>query len=309
MPKENIIWAVDPFTAQKIPLAKSRHMLATLQKCGSLAVEPVAIVSPKDARWPLEFDGRWSERFLEVAEFSLKDVKRKMRLPEVADPKLLVEASVRREDAIRALLNFSSGEAAKIILVNLHAHAGLKRFRLGGFTESLFAASSIPVLTLRGNTRVPNQIKVIAFPTDLTRLAKKYLPKIISIARDFGARLAILHRLEVPAIFSVDWVGFAAAAEMEPMQEVMAENESIKKKLGEEFVAEAHSAGVGAEFHLIRGMTSLGEAIVRASCEAKADIVAVAAQDHSLTQKILGSTSREVLRLSPRPVLVLPGRI
>ncbi len=85
MPSDNIIWAIDPFASRKISLAKSRHMLATIHKNHPISVEPISVVSPKEARWPLEFEERWSEKFVEIAQVSLGEISRRMRMPEVAD--------------------------------------------------------------------------------------------------------------------------------------------------------------------------------------------------------------------------------
>ncbi|MGZ3713163.1 MAG: universal stress protein, partial [Bdellovibrionota bacterium] len=137
----------------------------------------------------------------------------------------------------------------------------------------------------------------------------KYLALAINFAKEFSAKLVIIHRLEVPPVLAMDWVGFAAASEMESMREAILENEVVKQGQGQAFLSEAKAQGVEAEFLLERGMTPLSQSIVTIAMRIKADIIAVAAQDHGLTQKILGSTSREVLQLSPRPVLILPGRI
>jgi nucleotide-binding universal stress UspA family protein len=109
-------------------------------------------------------------------------------------------------------------------------------------------------------------------------------------------------------VLAADWAGFAAAAEMDSMREAIRENETVKQARGDAFVKEAKEAGADAEFILERGMASLGQAIVSAAARLNADLIAVATQDYGLAQKILGSTSREILQLSPRPVLLLPGR-
>lgn len=305
---ENIVWAVDPFTSQRFPLAKSRHMLATLQKIHPITVEPVSVVSPKEAGWPHPFEARWAEGLAAIAGNSLKEIGSKLRLPEVAEPKILVEESERRADSIRALIEFARNERAKFILVNLHSREGLRRFRIGGFTEALFAASPLPVIAIRANSQVPGQIKKIALATDLTGQSRAYFSQVLELAKYFGAELRILHRLEIPPMLAADWIGFAAAAEVEGMRELMREHEALRKERGEALVKEAKEAGVKARFILLGGLEPLAPALIRAAGEQQADILAISVQDHSLSEKILGGTAREILRLSPRPVLVLPGR-
>lgn len=301
---QTIVWAVNPFLS--MPVAKSRHLISAINRLDHLKVEPVAIVSPKELPWPQKNPEAWEEKFRGLAEKSLRPVMRRARIVEMKEPTVLLEPSSSRMEGIRRLIDFAREQNAKMILVSMRSRKGFGRFRVGGFTESLMQASTIPVLTVRPDTRVPSKIKQIAFPSDLTADSRKVFLEILTLAKDWGAKVVILHRLEIPEVFAVDWVGFAAAAEIESMREVMRENELLKNQRGIEWMEEARGMGVDAEFRLLRGLTGLPQAIVKSSADS--DLIAVTTQDHNLTQSVLGSAAKEVLRLSPRPVLVLQGK-
>lgn len=309
MPRENqnVVWAVDPFPAKDMPVAKARHLLAAIERDFPISVEPVAVVSSREARWPLEPGERWTLKFVEIAENSLRKVNRRLRMPDVREPTVLVENSNNRAREISALLHFAESQNAKFVLLNLHSREGFRRFRIGGFAEALFGVSKFPVFTVRSNTRVPNRVRTILFASALTENSAAQFSRLVDIAKSFAAKILLMHRLEVPVIFSGDWVGFASAGEAEAMQEAMRESEGIKRAKGEELIRFARGEGVEAALVVQRGMAPLGQSILKCAAESKADIVSIATGEHSLTEKILGTTSREVLRFSPRPVLVIPA--
>jgi nucleotide-binding universal stress UspA family protein len=306
--KESIVWAIDPLSARGLPVAKSRHMLSALTRGNRLKIDPVSILSAKDLQWPAgELSGRWGDKFTEFAQKSLRPVFRRARMKEIGEPTIL-QTAYSRADAVRGLIDYAREHHAKVIMVNMRSRKGWGRFRIGAFTESLLAASPIPVLAIRPDTRVPSRVSTIVLPTELVPSAYKVFRELLTLAKEWKAKVIIVHRLEVPQIFATDWVGFAAASEIELMREVMRENEYLKSREGQRWESEAKSFGVDAEFRLLRGMAPLAQSIVKAAGDSRADIVAVTAQDHTVTQTILGTAAKEVLRLSPRPVLVLQGR-
>ena len=295
--KETIVWALDPAFSE-LPMAKSRHLLNVLGHLAPLQVDPVSVVAAEER----ELDPSWAQKVLRLAKRPIQKMRGSGQRGNYFD------GSRGREEIVRMLADYAHAQNAKIIFVNMHSRRGFGRFRMGSFTEQLIAHSTVPVLAIRPDTRVPQKIARIFFPSELTVASSRVYSRLLELAKEWNSSIVISHRLELPRIFSADWVGFAAATEIEAMHQAMRETEGLKTKIGIAWARRAEQQGVKAEFQLMRSMNPLGQAIVKSAQEAKADLIALTAQSHSLAETILGNSAKKILRHSARPVLVFQGR-
>jgi universal stress protein A len=140
-------------------------------------------------------------------------------------------------------------------------------------------------------------IRAILVPTDFSHYSEKALEYAIPLARQFGARLTLLHVIEPVA--TPDFEGaFPLALENARAKELC---HSALKALSEKF---------GNEPALIEGrVVRQGRAfdeIAKAARELKIDLIVIATHGYTgLKHTFLGSTAERVVRHAPCPVLVV----
>lgn len=92
-------------------------------------------------------------------------------------------------------------EHIDLAVVGTHGRTGLKRLFMGSVAEEVFRHAPCPVLTVGPHSwRSDPQsvhLKHILFSTDLSPDSARALPFVLDLAADFGARVTLLHVVEV----------------------------------------------------------------------------------------------------------------
>jgi universal stress protein A len=143
----------------------------------------------------------------------------------------------------------------------------------------------------------PVGIRSVLVPTDFSQYSEKALEYAIPLAKQFGARLTLLHVIEPVA--TPDFEGaFPLALENARAREVC---ESALKVLSEKFgnepaLIERRVVRQGRAFH----------EIANAARELKSDLIIIATHGYTgLKHTFMGSTAERVVRHAPCPVLVV----
>lgn len=115
-------------------------------------------------------------------------------------------------DSLSGLIRSS---AIDLLVVGTHGRTGVGKLLMGSVAEQIFRQTPCPVLTVgpkvSGHARLPLvsggeshelapaelELREIVFATDFSRESLSALPYAISLAREFQARLALLHVIEV----------------------------------------------------------------------------------------------------------------
>lgn len=165
------------------------------------------------------------------------------------------------------------------------------------------------------------EIKKILYATDLSEGARQAFAYAVRLANAFGASITILHVLfkvpDVDAYASLyigqeEWEKIKQRTLDDTRQALIGkkrENVAIKEilaRFSEAASAEADSpAGIMDEIIIKKGNP---EAQILEQAEARnCDIIVMGSHGHrGITEALIGSTARKVLRNSKKPVLVVP---
>ncbi len=149
----------------------------------------------------------------------------------------------------------------------------------------------------RGTTSPPLGIKSILIPTDFSTHAEKALKYAIPFARQFGAKLTLLHVIEPVATPDFE-AAFPIALENEKAKEFCI---GVLRQTAEKFDVKSELL----EQKLVRFGRSHHE-ITEAARTLKVDLIIIATHGRTgLKHVFLGSTAERVVRHAPCPVLVI----
>lgn len=139
--------------------------------------------------------------------------------------------------------------------------------------------------------------KHVLAATDFSETSGRALEMAVSLARDAGAELSVVHVCEIPS-----YTDFAA-----PVDLVTPITDVAETKL-DELVRSLRDVCPGA-----KGMVRVGapwEQILAAAAERGADLVVVGTHGRrGFAHAFMGSVAERVVRLSPIPVLTVRSRI
>jgi nucleotide-binding universal stress UspA family protein len=107
---------------------------------------------------------------------------------------------VRRGRVWEQLENVVEQERVELIVIGTHGRTGLRKIVLGSVAEDIFRHASCPVLTVGPSVSQDSPLEIairhVLFPTDLSVESAQAAQYALSAAREYGARLTLLHVLE-----------------------------------------------------------------------------------------------------------------
>jgi nucleotide-binding universal stress UspA family protein len=113
------------------------------------------------------------------------------------DVRYLVAHGPAGEEILRA----AGRVGADLIALETHGRTGIARLLMGSVAEAVLRRARCPVLALRSaepGLDLERGVRAILHPTDLAEDSRAALTVARGLARDLGARLALLHVLPVP---------------------------------------------------------------------------------------------------------------
>lgn len=144
-------------------------------------------------------------------------------------------------------------------------------------------------------------IRRILFATDFSDASGPAARRAVSLAKDSGAELLVVHVYEPPVRPAVD-----AFLVPRVYDEFEAEIRSRADQGLAPIVARAAGAGVAARPLVLRGVAD--EAIARAAKDEAADLVVVGTHGRGgVARLLLGSVAARVVSSAPCPVLTVPA--
>jgi nucleotide-binding universal stress UspA family protein len=296
-----IVWGVDLADKNPQDLRKMEAILARWSE-GKCEVHPVSIFPTLRSSASKMVDlMRWSQS----ARTHFDSMIRHSSTPKITPLKCIFQKKTgqRPQDE---LIRVAMESGAEFIAAQTHSRHGFRHLQLGSFCDGLIGESPIPIFTVNPGTKIPKSINTILFATKFTPNSKHAFKKTLSWAKQRGANLVIVHKIEYP--FSPGsnaglGMGFVIAAEAYQVILDDTIKEAERKMRG--WLKIAKTNGVQAKGFVRTDLTSVADSILASSGEAKADVVVVTTRRGPLGQRILGSAARAVLNSSSCPVIVL----
>jgi len=141
------------------------------------------------------------------------------------------------------------------------------------------------------------KLKKILYPTDFSDSSLEALPYALSFARDYKAKLVLMHVVN-EAIFS-EGLSLARAIAPEALGQEMADEADRRLKM---IIPADQRAGLDVEMVILHGMPFLE--VIRYAKANDVDLIVIGTHGRSgMDHIIFGSTAEKVVRKAPCPVL------
>lgn len=138
------------------------------------------------------------------------------------------------------------------------------------------------------------KLKSILVPMDFSRTAEKALQYAVPLAKQFGAKITVLHAIEPPP-YSID-LTYLPMGDGFPIGPMKKELDALAKKIVEPALLGDVVVQVGTAFEIITNVAR----------DLEADLIVITTHGHTgLKHVFMGSTAERVVRHAPCPVLVV----
>jgi nucleotide-binding universal stress UspA family protein len=283
-----------------------------LVKSLKVKLQPVTVISPEQLDWPARLHGDWEPRFRDAVTKKIQDFISAAHnhlgpiQSEILPPLILTqeESSLRRSVAL--LISAAENAKATMILSSTQARRGVSRLAIGSFCETLASHSSLPVAIVNPNSATVGSVDHVIWPTDLSESSKKRLPEVIELARAFGNKLVLFHKLLVPYPSLIEPGYLLAGADIGTVESVFLSHRQAQQNEMASWKATVTGAGVECEEIFTSGPIGVVESILEALVSRPTGLVVIPDQSGPLAAALLGHLSRSLARESARPVVILP---
>lgn len=313
MPEIRLIWAIDAF--QKLDRIQRNTLHAIRTICSGptnaptsdrtavpTVIEPVYVIPPEFLTGP-EF---YLFEQMDIVSRATEALKRKLEgidLPGLTAPTVLNRPAFTIAGAAATLSEHARKQNAELIVCGTHGRHGLSRLFLGSFAESLILQSPVPILTIGRSTRHFDAIEHILFPTDFENESQAVFPRVLRVAKRFGAKISMLHIIYKPIVL-------VPGPKTSPLlASYLRDRKQKAENAAERFLRLARDAQVQAKLELPATDETVTDAIARFSKKHDVSLIAMAARSGRVKSSLTGSVTRQVIRSASHPVWVLRGRL
>jgi len=216
-----------------------------------------------------------------------------MALREVKAPDENVRVEYRLADghAAKEILMVADDIQAGLIVMGTHGRSGLRRLLLGSVAEEVLRGAACPVLAVKRSPVAP-KIQTILFPTDLSGPSESALGVAFSLARDYHARLIVLHV-----------ASFGQAVPYSELERMLKESSVYRRELEDE-LRHCQKPQCSAEFRVEEGDPA--DQIIRIAQEVGCDLIVMGSHGRTgLSRLLMGSVVEKTLRAASCSVLLV----
>lgn len=290
--------AIDPFS--DLDISRVITFVKGLAEQSSARLRGVYVLAPESLNWTGEFSGPWMNRYLPFAQEKAREVSKKFGVEIDVVP--CQDAGLR--PSVRALVKHAKRWRADLILLSTHARSGIERWTLGSYAETLILASTIPVLVVNPNNRLPERVNKILVPTDLSRKSERFVISLGAFAKAASAELDLFYKQPDPLDPMIQQGVYAVGGGWVSVQSYLDTEITERRKQLEKLRAAVEATGVTADTSIGETSGSLIQSINDCAKQKNVDMIALLTQSGPLEAAVLGSVARELVRSSTIPVLI-----
>lgn len=300
-----IIWALDPFEKKEISdsvigCAKAFEKITT-------SIEPVYVLSPSEISLHMLESESQLAQYEPAAKKAILSITQKAKIKGLIPATILTDYKSSLSGAVDSLKQHAQQRNADLILVSTHAKTGVARFFAGSFTETLITHANTSVLCVNPKTK-HSPVKRIIFATDLSTRSIGIYPLLLKWALVLKAEVILYHCIPTPLEPVLQSGVYLMGGGWVPFGDYIKTESKERKKALNQMVEQARELGVKAKSLLEQKKSSIVDALLKSSIREKTDCIALAIESGPIEATLLGSISRQIVRSSSKPVLLLKNK-
>ncbi len=200
--------------------------------------------------------------------------------------------------AAQTILDYLKRHPFDLVVMGTHGRTGLKHLMQGSVTEKVSRLSPVPVLAIHKDLQ-DLAINNILVPVDFSEYSRTVVETAVDLARQFGARVQLIHVLERPTPANFDWI----VEEMESAFQIDPEVLTKVHQTLRSYIVDDYRQMISES--ILTGHPY--EEIINYTRSNRVDLIIMACRGFSRFEYfwLWGSNTERVLRLAPCPVLAL----
>lgn len=305
--ERKIVWAIDPYAKNNEALIRlcSSVIQSITQKSG-VTLYPVYVLTRETENiLASAMASEWLESFHHAAQTGLSQQLSKLKISGLQPPQVLGSEIGSPSTSVDTLIQFAKKTQAELIVVGTHGKKGLKRLLIGSFAETLLLRSPIPVLTMNPGAEKSTRIKNILFPTDFSETSFQAFQRAIHLAQTAQAKVILYSKVIYPLASTLGRNTLKAGQPYKGIEDFFLSQKERSQEESKPWVEFGQKKGVTVKVEIDSQPGVLVESILKRSKKSDISLIAMSTETTFVSNLIMGSVSRQIVRNSSKPVWVL----
>lgn len=281
-----ILWAFDPFQTNKEQQLMAAKILKSLSGTRD-DLTAIYVASNAEAELATAFSVPLSKRYSTYPKKIMTAALKRLNLKKIK-AEVLAEDSLSMTSVVKKITDYTKKKKVDLLLIATNNHKFLPKLIFGSFAESIVHLSNCDLFIFHQRTKLKKSAPAsILFANDMTPKGTLGLERAIFYAKKWSAELVIVH-IPIPE------AGMTLPDFKEATQKKIIKLEQYMAK-----------QKIRYQIYLEYDVQPTSETILSMAQKTGADVIAVAAQAKKLEAFLGGSITRQILRNSELPTLVL----
>lgn len=282
-----IFWAFDPFQENKNLNLLGKKIIEKLFDPQKDSINAVYIASKAEAELTTAFNVTEEERYSTYPKNIILEQLSKLDM-NYMNAEVIPSSKIALSATIKEFVKFNSEHKTDLLVIASNSKTLLPRLIFGSFCETLIHSAECDLLVYHQETKIDLEAtKKILYAHDFTEKGDAGLKRVIEYARNWSANLTIVH---IPMFLSD--MSYDSFKEM-------------TEKRAQEVKNYVNEYNIPFEVIVSYDVKPIDSIILDVATKKDADFIAVTASSNKLTALLGGSTTRQILRESKLPTLVL----
>lgn len=288
------LWSYEPFHQDKKRIQLMNRALGALIGSPS-SIEVGFIATHTESSLNLAFDIPEDRRF---STYPRNQIKKELKGAKIKIDEKKIHVidypTHSNTKAVDRLFKLARDRSVDLIGIYTHSRKGYLRFVLGSFAETAIHRSRTDLLVLNPKVKISAGIKNVLFASDFGPSSKKEFLKLFKYVKNLNSNLTVFHHAEAIYKWSID--------------ETNPKIRSYRKKVDQmrKWIEEqCTKAGIKLTTVVVSDFTPTSNHILKLSKKNKMDMVVVCAKIGPMAALMGGSITRQIVRESSIPVLIL----
>jgi nucleotide-binding universal stress UspA family protein len=283
-----VLWAFDPFQKNQKLNISGKKILETLFNSKKDSIEVAYVASKGEAELTTAFNIPESIRYSLYPKKVINAQLKKLKMRETPID-IISSTKISLSSMIQEFVKYTKDQKIDLVIMASNGKELLPRLIFGSFCETLIHSSECDLLIYHQKTKftASKNAKKILYAHDFTPKGDLGLKRVIEYAKNWNAKITIVH---IPMFLSdMTYEEFKAITEKRALE---IENNIKKDNCPYEMIINYEVKPV---HKIILGVAN----------KMNADLITVSAQSSKFTALLGGSTTRQILRESKIPSLIL----
>ncbi len=298
---EKVLWAVDPFALPKDLQISAAWAIRTLVKSTEALTQPIYLYETDFQKFMKEVPSDFQKEIQTSAKDELDEILRRVQIPKIQPILTLPTRTLTLRNRVQTLLDYASESSTDLIVISTHARKGLQRWMVGSFAETTLLTSKTPLLVVNPKWNHVPEFDHIIYPTGYSSSEKSAFNYVLGLSKRLKAKITLFHKVQHPWFPFTD-VAFSNATFFKDLIENEVTNKQNEGSRWKDF---SESQGVSTSLHFdFNPNGSIDESILN-YVKDHPGLIIMSDQTDAQVLPLLGSISRNVVRLSNEPVWMI----